>query len=149
MSMVQIWLTAAADADYQALPEIDQVAVASAIATIAAGPAHPGFRYAHRLNIPAGPGGEPFFALRSGAGAPVVIYRRTGSDEQGDWLVVSLMKPDDYDAVIRAEETLAAAPPVVRRLVDAVVAGTVSTYNIDGADQPSGGAATTTRRPGL
>jgi hypothetical protein len=129
VNMVEVWLTAAADTEYEALPEIDRVAVAAAIGTIATGPAHPGFRDTHRLNIPAGPGGEPFLALRSGAGAPVVIYRRATSEERGDLVVVSLMKPRDYDAVLRAEDTLAAAPPGIRRIVDAVVAGTASTFN--------------------
>jgi hypothetical protein len=125
MNMVDIWLTAAANEEFEALRGVDRAAVASAISIIATGPAHPEFRYAHhRLNIPPGPGEEPFFAMRSGGGsAPAVIYRRTAPGEHGDWLVVSLMRPEDYDAMRRAEDTLAAASTLCVWLVQRPLAG--------------------------
>ena len=120
MTMAEIWLTAAARTALEKLPPAQARAVNSTIRDI---PSKPG----QRLNIPGAPQAEPFLAAQpENPDAPVVIYRRTTPDEQGDWLVVSLMNRDDYHAARRAEQTLASAPPAVRDLVN-VVAGTVAT----------------------
>jgi hypothetical protein len=122
--MADIWLTAAARAALEGLSPPQAKAVNAAIRDI---PSKPG----HRLNFPGAPPAEPFLAAAPETpGAPVVIYRRATPDEGGDWLVVSLLNHDDYHAVVRAEETLATAPPAVRDLVNAAVAGTVATVNI-------------------
>ena len=127
MVMASIWLTAAAEAEFkrlQAVAPSQADAVSGAINDIPDNPGNPG----RRLNLPGAPPAEPFLAVEPrDPDAPAVIYRRTTPEEDGDWLVVSLMSQDDYRAARRAEIALAAAPPAVRELVNAVVTGTVAT----------------------
>lgn len=143
MTMADIWLTTAARAALEKLPPAQAQAVNAAIHGI---PSRPG----QRLNIPGAPTAEPFLATEpEDPDAPIVIYRRTTPDEEGDWLVVSLMNPGDYRAARRAEQTLAAAPPAVRDLVNAAVAGTISSVDISAppgtvTSSRTGGAAPTT-----
>jgi hypothetical protein len=134
MTMADIWLTEAARDALQRLPRAQAVAVNAAISDI---PSKPG----RQLNVPGAPPAERFLAAEPhGRDAPIVIYRRTAPDEQGDWLVVSLMSRDDYRAARHAEETLAAAPPIVRQIVSAAVAGTVGTVSVTA---PAGAVNTT------
>jgi hypothetical protein len=122
-----IWLTPAVS---RVLDELERSAPAHARAVNAA-IRDIGVKQGVRLNIPTEPPAEPFLAVRPTLrDAPVVIYRRTTPEEQGDWLVVSLMKPDDYRAARHAEEVVANAAPAVRKLVNAVVAGTVATVKV-------------------
>ncbi len=142
MTMADIWLTAAARAALEKLPRAEAVAVNAAISDI---PSKPG----RRLNIPGAPAAEPFVVLEPPVrDAPVVIYRRTTTDEPGEWLVVDLMNPEDYRAARRAEEALAAAPPKVREIVNAAVAGTAATVSVTApagaVDAQTGGAVPTT-----
>jgi hypothetical protein len=141
MTMADIWLTAAARHELQALRSDEKQAVSETINAI-------GQRRGVRLDIPVARDAEPFLALEPPVRhAPVVIYRRTTPEERGDWLVVSLMDRHDYDAARRAEGMLAVAPPAVREIVHAAVAGTVSTFNVESSEgTPGGGSAPTTSR---
>jgi hypothetical protein len=123
MTMADIWLTAAARGELEVLSPEAKLAVVETISAI-------GDRRGERLDIPVASAAEPFLALEPAVRqAPVVIYRRTTPEERGDWLVVSLMKRDEYDAARRAEEALAVAPASVRDIVNAAVAGTASTFS--------------------
>jgi hypothetical protein len=134
MVMADIWLTVAARSALEKLSPGQAGAVHAAIRDIPS-------KHGQRFNIPGAPPAEPFLAVEpENPDAPVVIYRRTTTDEQGDWLVVSLMNPGDYHAVRRAEQSLAAAPPAIRDIVNAVVEGAVATVNVNA----SPGTATTT-----
>jgi hypothetical protein len=101
------------------------------------------------LHIPSAPPGTPFLALKTSLpDAPVVVYRRTTPDEPGDWLVVSLLSPEEYQQLRRAEEALG-ADPAAREIFNAVVAGTVPTSDATmpagtSPITPTGGAAPTT-----
>lgn len=84
---------------------------------------------AEPLHIPSAPPGTPFLALTTSLpDAPVVVYRRTTPDEPGDWLVVSLLNPEQYQQLRRAEEALD-ANKAAREIFTAVVEGTVPTSN--------------------
>ena len=142
MSMTDIRITPAAQATFDALSEAKPEraeAVHAAIREI-------GTRTGEPLDIPGSPPDTPFLALKTSLrDAPVVVYRRTLPDEPGDWLVVSLLSPEEYQDVRRAEEIMSTAP-AVREIVNAVVAGTVATVNVTahpGTVTQPGGAATT------
>lgn len=123
MAMAEIWLTAAAEEEFNRLQAAEPRSAAAVHAAIDAIPSKPG----RRLDLPGANQAEPFLAEEPGvSGAPVVIYRRTTPEEAGDWLVVSLMKRDDYRAARRAEVALAATPPAFREFVDTLVAGSVA-----------------------
>jgi hypothetical protein len=104
---------------------------------------------AEPLHIPSAPPGTPFLALKTSLpDAPVVVYRRTTPDEPGDWLVVSLLSPKQYQQLRRAEETLD-VDPGAREIFTAVVAGTVPTSDATTPAgtptiTPTGGAVPTT-----
>jgi hypothetical protein len=130
MTMADIWLTAAAEAAFstlQAAAPAQAEAVSDAIndITVSAG---------QRIDLPGAPPGEPFLAKEPrDPEAPAVIYRHATIEEQGEWLVVSLMGRDDYNAARRAERELATYPPTVQQFVRSVVgtvANTVSTANV-------------------
>jgi hypothetical protein len=117
MSMADIWLTAAARGELGTLPGDQRQAVGDVIGGI-------GAREGRPLDIPGAPAAAPFLALEpENPRAPVVIYRRTIPGEPGDWLVVSLLRHEDYDAARHAEQTLEAAPPAVRQFIKTAVAG--------------------------
>lgn len=144
MTMDEIWLTEAARSALARLPRAQAQAVNRAIREI---PSKPG----RRLRIPGAPPAEPFLAaVPENREAPVVVYRRSTPEEDGDWLVVSLMNRGDYYTACRAEEALAAAPPAVRESVEAVVAATVATVQVvahpgtaSSTPPPDGGSAST------
>ena len=148
MTMADIWLTAAAEAAFgelQATAPDQADAVSAAIDAITAAEGR-------RIDLPGAPPAEPFLAKEpNDPRAPVVIYRRATTDEEGDWLVVSLMNRDDYRAARQAEQALATTPPAVRELVNGVVAGTVATANVTPppgtVTVTHGGAAATTANP--
>src|ERR1700722_7278201 len=127
MTMADIWLTAAAETAFSELRATvpgQAAAVSDAINDIIVRPGQP-------TNLPGAPPAEPFLVKEpSDPSAPVVIYRRATTDEQGKWLVVSLMNRDDYRAARQAEQILAAAPPAVRNLVKTVIGGTVATIAV-------------------
>lgn len=143
MSMTDILVTPAAQAALDALSEARPAqarAVYAAIRDIDA-------RTGELLNIPPASRGTPFLALRSSLkGVPVVVYRRTLPGEPGDWLVVSLLSPEEFQNIRRAEGILAITPEV-QEIVNAVVAGTVATDSViarpGSASPQSGGAAST------
>jgi hypothetical protein len=60
------------------------------------------------------------------AAAPVLIYRRSQSGEQGDWLVVALMTPEEFRQQKQDEQSVALSNPAVRRDI-AIAAGTAAT----------------------
>lgn len=79
------------------------------------------------LYIPGAPPDTPFLALEpSLRDAPVVVYRRTSPEEPGDWLVVYLLSPEEYQRVRQTEQLLAAEPGVAG-IVSALVGGAVGT----------------------
>jgi hypothetical protein len=147
MTMADIWLTAAAGTAFsglQATAPSQAVAVNEAINDINVRPGQP-------IDLPGAPPAEPFLAKEpNDPRAPVVIYRRATTDEEGDWLVVSLMNRDDYRAARQAEQTLALAPPAVRNFVNTVVGGTVASITVTAppgtvtSTPQTGGAAPTT-----
>lgn len=115
-------------------------AVQTAIRTIGVEPGEP-------VDLPTAPPGYPYQAQRPPlATAPVLIYRGTRPDEQGDWLVVSLMTPEEFRQQKQDEQSAALHNPDVRRDI-AIAAGTAATtvssspgsVNI----RPTGGAAST------
>jgi hypothetical protein len=145
VTMADIWLTAAAEAAFrrlQATTPSQAAAVRDAIDDIAVRPGRP-------MILPGLPPGESFFAKEPrDPKAPAVIYRDAASDEEGRWLVVSLLDRNDYHAARRAEKDLATYPPEVRNFVNAVVAGTVSTVTTnappgEGTGIPHSAAAST------
>lgn len=119
------WLATAADAALNALPADQADSVREAIRSI---PAEPG----QRVDFPGVTPPAPFHAKEpTDRAAPVVIYRATVRGERGehgDLVVVGLMERDVYDAARRAQHQLGAEPPSIRDAVNAVVAGTVSTF---------------------
>lgn len=133
MTMADIWLTPAARVALDELPPAQAEAVHDAISDIDSDPGQ-------RIDLPGAPAAEPFLAKEPrDPAAPAVIYRRTATDETGDWLVVSLMNRDGYRAARQAEQELANYP-AARNIVNAVVAGTVATAPTgatDSADDPA------------
>ncbi len=116
-------------------------AVRTAIRAIGIEPGEP-------VDLPTAPAGYPYQAQRPPlATAPVLIYRESRPDEQGDWLVVSLMTPEEFRQQKQDEQSAALRNPDVRRDI-AIAAGTAATtvsatpgsVNI----RPTGGAAPTT-----
>src|ERR1039457_772499 len=95
MVMADIWLTVAARSALEKLSPGQAGAVHAAIRDIPS-------KHGQRFNIPGAPPAEPFLAVEpENPDAPVVIYRRTTTHEQGDWLVVSLMNTGAHTAVRR------------------------------------------------
>jgi hypothetical protein len=136
MTMAEIWLTAAAQDAFNELkatsPE-QADAVTDAINNIPRRPGRP-------INLPGAPPDAPFLAKEpSNPYAPAILYRHSTLGEQGEWLVVSLMKRDDYRAARQAERELAAYPPnvqsFVRRAIDSI-AGTAATTFTQGDEAP-------------
>jgi hypothetical protein len=116
-------------------------AVRAAIRTIGIEPGEP-------VDLPTAPPGYSYQAQRPRfATAPVVIYRRSQPDEQGDWLVVSLMTPEEFRQQKQDEQSEALRNPDVRRDI-AIAAGTAATtVNTNPGPisiAPTGGAAPTT-----
>ena len=150
MADADIWLTAAAEAAFselQATAPRQAAEVATAINDIPVGPGR-------RIDVPGAPPAEPFLAIEPrDPKAPAIIYRHANGDEPGKWLVVSLMNRGDYRAALKAELALAAAPPAIRELVNAAVAGSVATVTVTAhpgtatATQPHGAPTTTTGEP--
>ena len=80
-----------------------------------------------RIDLPTAPPGTPYYALRTGnPDAPVVIYRELRGDEDGDYLVVSLMTPGQYRQQQEVEESGILNDPAIRQEVR-VVANTAAT----------------------
>jgi hypothetical protein len=127
MADTDIWLTTTAEAAFSELQATAPRQAAEVAAAINDIPTSPG----RRIDVPGAPPAEPFLAIEPrDPKAPAVIYRHATGDEPGKWLVVSLMNRDDYRAAINAELALAAAPPPIRELVNAAVAGTVATVTV-------------------
>jgi hypothetical protein len=101
---------------------------------------------ARRIDLPTAPPGTPYYALRtSSPDAPVVIYREMREDEDGDYLVVSLMTPGQYRQQQEVEESGILHDPALRREVRAV-ANTAATTAVRAIPETpaDGGAASTT-----
>jgi hypothetical protein len=80
-----------------------------------------------RIDLPTAPRGTPYYALRtSNPDAPVIIYRKMRDDEDGDWLVVSLMTPAQYRQQQEVEQSGYSTTPAVRQEVK-VAADTAAT----------------------
>lgn len=123
MSMPGIWLTRAAEGAYLDLQDSAPATAASVAAAISDIPEIPG----EALGLPGAPPAEPFLIKEPlDPDAPAILYRRATPDEEGDWLVVSLLDRDDYRALRQAEQDLAAYPPPIQGIVRAALAGTVS-----------------------
>lgn len=101
----------------ETLPVDQEHAVQDAIRTIGVIPGEP-------VDLPTERYGTPYQAQRPRlATAPIVIYRQTQRDERGDWLVVSLMTPEEYRQQKYAEQSGALRDPVVRHDIR-IAAGT-------------------------
>jgi hypothetical protein len=99
------------------LPADQADAVRDAIRTIGIVPGEP-------VDLPTARRGTPYKAqIPRLATAPVVIYRRTQPDEQGDWLVVSFMTPGEYRQQKHDEQSGVLRDPVVRQDIR-IAAGT-------------------------
>src|SRR5690348_8849282 len=68
----------------------------------------------------------PKAVLRTTPRNHLVIYRESRPDEPGDWLVVSLMTPEEFGQQKQDEMSLAIRNPDVRREI-AIAAGTAAT----------------------
>jgi hypothetical protein len=85
-------LTVAVDEEIRAMTEAEAHAVWAVIKRI-------GRANGDRLDLPGAPPSKQYFALTpSDPKAPVVIYRPMLPEEDGDWLVSSLIARDQYDA---------------------------------------------------
>jgi hypothetical protein len=119
--MVDIRITAVAEAALNALGARQADAVSDAISSI---PVTNG----ERIDLPGVQPPSPFLVTEpADRSAPVVLYRAAARGEEGDWIVVSLIKRDEYEAARKAERTLAGSPPAVRDLANAV-AGTLAAF---------------------
>lgn len=124
-----------------ALPADQATAVRAAMHTI-------GVQRGEPIDLPTAPDGYSYMAQRPHlATAPLVIYRRSQPDEPGDWLVVSLMTPEEFWQQKQDELSNALRNPDVRREI-ATAAGTaattVSTSPRNVHIALTGGAASTT-----
>jgi hypothetical protein len=133
MSMADIRITQSALQQLNALDDADAQAVDAAIQAIDAGTREP-------VRLPGAPPGTSYLArpTRRNPGGPVIIYRPLLPDEGDGWLIVSLLKPEEYRDLRQAEE-LVATSSAAREIVNAIVAGTVGTVKVSA---PSGGATT-------
>lgn len=107
------------------------------------------------IDLPTGDAWNPYYALPAGgADAPVVIYRKTRRGEDGDYLVVSLMSPEQYRQQKADERSGMLKDPVVREEIR-VAAGTAATIAVraipgfpcqggNGRDHPRGLRAVST-----
>lgn len=78
------------------------------------------------IDLPNGDPANPYLALRSRhPDAPLVIYRRARQDEDSDFLVVSLMSPEEYRQQQADERSGLFRDPAVREEIR-VVAGTAA-----------------------
>jgi hypothetical protein len=92
-------------------------AVEDAIRRIGTEPGEP-------IDLPNARPGTPYQVQRpADPAAPVIIYRRTRGGEKGDYLVVSLMTPEEYRQQRQDEQSDALRDPGIRRDI-AVAAGT-------------------------
>jgi hypothetical protein len=125
------------------LPADKARAVEGAIRAIGVEPGVP-------VDLPTAPAGYPYRAQRPRlASAPFVIYRESQPDELGDWLVVSLMAPEEFGQQKRDERSGVLRNPDVRReiaIAADTAASTASTGPGAGGIIPDGGAAPTNRR---
>ncbi len=122
--MAEIRITRSAREQIGTLDAAAARAVDSALAALDERPGRP-------INLPGAPAGTSYLALptRRSAAGPVIIYRPTLPSEGEGWLVVSLLSPEEYRNIGRAEE-LVTASPAAREIVNAVVAGTVATATV-------------------
>ena len=98
-----------------------------------------------RIDLPTAPSGTPYYALRTGnPDAPVVIYREMRKDEDGDYLVVSLMTPSQYRQQQEVEESGILDDPSIREEVR-VVANTAATSAVRATAHISTPAVTVTQ----
>jgi hypothetical protein len=103
-----------------------------------------------RIDLPTADPAYPYYALlTSDPDAPVIIHRKTRPDEEGDWLVVSLMTPQQYRQQKEDERSGILADPAVRREIR-VAAGTAATVaaNTIAENITHGGAVPTTGTAG-
>ena len=100
------------------------------------------------IDLPTGDPANPYRALRSSRdpNAPVIIYRRARRDEDGDFLVVSLMSPEQYRQQIADERSGILNDPAIREeiRVAAGTAATVAARAIHGTVTQGGAVPTTT-----
>jgi hypothetical protein len=122
--MAEIRITRSAREQIGTLDAAAARAVDSALAALDERPGRP-------INLPGAPAGTSYLALptRRSAAGPVIIYRPTLPSEGEGWLVVSLLSPEEYRNIGRAEE-LVTASPAAREIVNAVVAGTIATATV-------------------
>lgn len=129
----------------KALRADQAAAVQAAIRTIGIEPGEP-------VDLPTARPGTPYQAQRpSLPEAPLLIYRQAQPGEQGDWLVVSLMTPDEWRQQKADEQSGALRDPAIReeiRVAAGVAASTVATSvtfpPVTVTITPTSGAAPTT-----
>jgi len=98
------------------------------------------------IDLPNSDPAYPYFALpvRRSAQAPVVIYRHARPDEDADFIVLSLMSPEQYRQQIADERSGMLRDPVIREEIR-VAAGTAAAVAVQAIPGTvAGGAAPTT-----
>jgi hypothetical protein len=100
------------------------------------------------VDLPTADPARPYYAVHaSDPRAPFVIYRQTREGEQGDWLVVSLMTPEEYRQQKADEQSGILNDPAIRQEIR-VAAGTAATVAVKALagtlTATQGGAAPTT-----
>jgi hypothetical protein len=101
------------------------------------------------IDLPNERPGTPYLAQHAGvSGAPVLIYRETGTGEEGDYLVVGLLTPEEYRQQKQDEWNPVLQDPAVRRDI-AIAARTAATVavNANPGTPTQGGAAATNITP--
>jgi len=109
------------------LDPAEAAAVRKAIRSIGAVPGEP-------IDLPTARPGAPYQAQRPDLPeAPVVIYRKAQPGDPGDWLVISLMTPDEYGQQKADEQSPLLKDPLVRQEIR-IAAGTAATTAVTGVD---------------
>lgn len=106
-----------------------RAAVRKAIKSIGTVPGEP-------IDLPTARPGAPYQAQRPDLPeAPMVIYRKSQSQlgDPGDWLVISLMTPDEYRQQKADEQSPLLKDPLVRQEIR-IAAGTAATTAVTGID---------------
>lgn len=122
-----------------ALPPDQQIAVRDALRTV-------GTVRGELVDLPTAPPGTPYRVHHTRLPtAPVLIYRKSQQSEPGDWLVVSLMTPEEYLQQKRDEQSEALQDPAVRQEIRIAAGTAVSVFNAPPGSVTvhQGGAAST------
>jgi hypothetical protein len=119
--MADILVTQSARKQIDALSDADAKAVDEALQIIDKVTGEP-------IDLPSAPGKTSYLALstrsQDGRAGPVIIYRPGLSTEGADWVIIYLLRREQYREV-RRTEGLWATTPAIRDIVNAIVSDTV------------------------